>query len=127
MPDYSKGKIYKITSSGGLPYIGSTIQKLSQRMAEHKRDKTDIIKKCSSTLHTNQDDCVITLIEDYPCENKEQLLSRERYWYELIPNCNKQNPLLTLAEKEFKKKSYQSKRIGKRKDYFKEYYKGKSI
>lgn len=37
MPDYSKGKIYKIWSpSTGLTYIGSTIQTLSNRLSGHR-------------------------------------------------------------------------------------------
>ena len=35
MPDYSKGKVYKITA-GGLTYIGSTTQTLSKRLAKHR-------------------------------------------------------------------------------------------
>jgi len=45
------------------------------------------------------DDAVIILIEDCSCENKEQLIRRERYWVENTPNCvNKCIPGRTFAE-----------------------------
>jgi len=39
MPDYQKGKIYKIVcNETGLVYIGSTTQALSQRLQGHKKN-----------------------------------------------------------------------------------------
>ena len=46
MKDYSKGKIYKI-EGGGLTYVGSTVQKLCNRMTGHRRDMKQG-KNCSS-------------------------------------------------------------------------------
>ena len=73
MPYYSKGKIYKLWSPQGEEiYIGSTIQSLAVRKAEHKR------LDCSSKiLFEKYDDVRIELIEEYPCKNKMELNRRE--------------------------------------------------
>ena len=43
--------------------------------------------------------CKIILIEDYPCERKEQLHARERYWIENSENVvNKMIPTRTIKE-----------------------------
>jgi hypothetical protein len=106
MPNYQNGKIYKLESEGEEKiYIGSTTLLLCQRLAEHKRaykrfingDKTQSLT--SKELIKNEN-CIITLIEDYPCERKEQLLSRERYWFNQFNCINKLRPLLTEEEKE---------------------------
>lgn len=112
MPDYSKGKIYKITSSNGLPYIGSTIQQLSKRMAHHRERKT-----CSSIIHLDCEDCQITLIELYPCNSKEELNMRERYYIENMECCNKHMPIISVEEKLNYKKNYRIKNADKIKEY----------
>ena len=110
MPDYSKGKIYKITGSG-LIYIGSTVQTLSRRMSKHISEKK-VGRKCASNLLIGLDDCMITLIEDYPCERKEQLLMRERYYYDLYDCVNLQSPIRNeednLAKRDYQKKYYEN-------------------
>jgi hypothetical protein len=73
MPDYSKGKIYKLWSpQGGEKYIGSTTETLARRKQTHKR------LNCSSKiLFEKYDDVRIELIEEYPCKNKMELNRRE--------------------------------------------------
>lgn len=76
MPNYANGKIYQIISPNyPLPYIGSTTQPLCKRMAEHR--KPSHLPKCSSRILIEAGDAYIELIENYPCENKEQLNRRE--------------------------------------------------
>ena len=79
MPDYQKGKIYKLYSpSKNLVYYGSTIKSLSQRLANHTyeyRTKTD--RLCQGHLVLECDDYKIELVEDFPCNNKQQLERRE--------------------------------------------------
>lgn len=84
MPNYKAGKIYAIRShQTDLVYIGSTTQPLSKRLAEHKhKTKT---KNISSKQLFSYEDVYIELIEDYPCETKEQLNRREG---EIIRNTN---------------------------------------
>ena len=103
MVNYANGKIYKITG-GGLTYVGSTTQPLYKRLNEHRNqkasfDRGDKSKSCSSAELLVFDDCCITLIEDFPCERKEQLLARERYYYDLLDCVNKMKPLSTPEEK----------------------------
>lgn len=116
MPDYSKSRIYKITSSNGLPYIGSTIQQLSKRLASHRA-----IRDCKSIIHLDSDDCQITLIELFPCESKEELLMRERYYIENMECCNKCIPIRTENEKINYKIEYQKDYYQQNKDAIKEY------
>ena len=115
MPDYSKGKIYKITG-GGLTYVGSTVDTLSRRLAGHRKFLKQYKKEgktggISSFQILEFPDCEITLIEDVPCERKEQLLRKERYWIENMVCVNKIHPLRTKQEyrkdnaDQYKKKS----------------------
>ena len=100
MPDYSKGKIYKIIlDECDEIYVGSTIQLLCNRMSSHRR----IGKMRPSPVHKfineyGWDKANIVLIEDFPCERKEQLYLRERYWIDKIGTLNKQIPTRTYKE-----------------------------
>ena len=80
MSDYSKGKIYKITSKSitGECYIGSTIQTLNARMVGHKTayNKNGNI---TSKLIVCYGDAIIELIEDYPCVSRTELERREGF------------------------------------------------
>ena len=86
MPDYSQGKIYKIISSQtDLIYIGSTsLPKLCRRMVQHRADyknwKEGKKNYISSYDILQYDDAIIILVEDYTCENKDQLHAREQFW-----------------------------------------------
>jgi len=73
MSDYQKGKIYKLWSpSKNLVYYGSSVQTLKQILNRHKHKKT-----CTSSLILDCDDYKIELVEEYPCDNKQQLLKKE--------------------------------------------------
>jgi hypothetical protein len=75
MPDYQKGKIYKLWSpQGNEIYIGSTINTLAKRLGNHKICHNT----CNSKyLFENYDDVRIELIEEYPCNNKMELDRKE--------------------------------------------------
>ena len=78
MPDYQKAKIYKLWSpSKKLVYYGSTTQTLSQRLAEHISKKKNKTETCNSHLVLECDDYKIELLEEYPCNNKQQLCRKE--------------------------------------------------
>lgn len=103
MPDYQKGKIYKILCNiTGLTYYGSTTQALSVRMGGHR-----IKFNCSSKHIILGGDYDYSLVEDCPCENKEQLHRRERYYIENNECVNAQIPGRTDKEyqKEYRKKN----------------------
>ena len=77
MPDYQKGKIYKLWSPQGEEdeiYIGSTCDELHKRKSAHKVNSNN----CSSKiLFEKYDDVRIELIEEYSCNNKEELIKKE--------------------------------------------------
>ena len=78
MPDYQKGKIYKLWSpSKNLVYYGSTTQSISQRLAEHISRKKTKTENCNSHLVLECDDYKMELVEEYSCNNKQQLLRKE--------------------------------------------------
>ncbi len=105
MNKYQNGKIYKITSKQtDYVYIGSTTQLLNDRFTRHKFQNTG-----SSTKLIKYDDCIIELIEDYPCKTKEELLWRERYWIENMKGVNEKMPIRTKEEITLYKREYQQK------------------
>ena len=83
MSKYQNGKIYKIVdNTTGDVYIGSTTQCLSSRLSEHVSTTKKNINKCTSKHIIENGDYTIALIEAYPCNNKNELHLRERYWIE---------------------------------------------
>ena len=93
--DYQNGKIYRIVcEETGRQYIGSTCSTLVKRFSNHKRSRD-----CTCKDFINPK---IILIEDYPCDRKEQLLMRERYHMENTECVNLYRPIITKEEKEEK-------------------------
>ena len=114
MPDYQKGKIYKLWSpQGNEIYIGSTINPLAKRLGQHKRN----LDCRSKYLFENYDDVRIELIEEFPCDNKMVLTRREGEHIRNNIEClNKLIAGRTL--KEWSKEYYENN-----KEYIKEYAK----
>ena len=80
-----QGKIYKMTNSNGLIYIGSTGKTLKQRLCGHRHDyKRYLNGKCrhvtSFRLLEGDDDVKIELVETVDDCDKKALHERERYW-----------------------------------------------
>ena len=100
--NYSRGKVYKLVNNvDNEIYVGSTIQSLTQRKAGHKRKAVDVpYRRVYQHLNTiGWDNVEIVLIENYPCQSKEELNARERYWIEeLKPSLNKLIPTRTAQE-----------------------------
>jgi hypothetical protein len=69
-------------------YIGSTINTLSDRLAQHKHHlkyymSSKKLDMCSSSILLMADpNSKIILIENFPCKTKEELRARERYYIE---------------------------------------------
>ena len=89
--DYRTGKIYMLIAPNlRKNYIGSTIQTLNKRMTAHRskynrRDRTDY----TSAFQVLEDaDAYITLLENYPCNNKNELEIREGYYQSTIECVN---------------------------------------
>lgn len=80
-PNYNNGKIYRLICEDGHFYIGSTVNSLSARLCGHKqsakRETSPVYKHCVSIGWENVD---IELIEEYPCNSRKELTSREDYY-----------------------------------------------
>ena len=79
---YQQGKIYCIRNTiNDMIYIGSTCQKLSQRMTNHRSDMNkpthQNMKLYKAMNELGKENFYIELIEEYPCDNIEQLNRRE--------------------------------------------------
>jgi hypothetical protein len=82
MPDYQQAKIYKLWSpSKNLIYYGSTTQTLAHRLSSHLKDYKRYNKGCyhyvTSFKILEFEDYKIELVEDYPCNNRQQLCKKE--------------------------------------------------
>jgi hypothetical protein len=122
---YQRGKIYQIVvlheDYKDDLYVGSTISRLSQRFGEHKinAEQDDPTKK----LHVLMKDIgmrffKIVLIEDWPCDSKEELCKREQYHMGLMkPTLNMKKAHRTEDEKKAYNKDYYTLL-----DYYKGYY-----
>ena len=133
MVNYQLGKIYKIVCNiTGKVYIGSTCEtKLARRLAKHANNYNVYLKSgkgyvTSFELIKNGDNDII-LIEIYPCNNKDELFSRERYWSNQIDCINKiknQGLKIEMGAKEYdkyKSKIYYRNHKEKVNQYFKIY------
>ena len=117
MPDYQKGKIYKLWSPQGTEdeiYIGSTRDELRFRKSNHKKKNN----RCQSKiLFEKYDDIRIEVIEEYPCNSKAELEKKEGEYIRNNKCLNKYIPNRTIKEwrednkekiKEYKKKHYKN-------------------
>ena len=86
---YQQGKIYKIISPHtDKIYIGSTTRKtLAQRLTGHRRDYqnylADSTRYFSSFEILKLTDYRIVLVENYPCNSRDELLAREQHYMDL--------------------------------------------
>ena len=109
MPDFSKGKIYKLVSNKSSDvYIGSCLVDLSKRLYGHKKPSNTCVSKSMFV-----DDAIISivLIEDYACENKNQLKARELHYITTLECININKPFITDVNYDDKKewhKQYQA-------------------
>ena len=79
-PNFSLGKVYVIRNTGNTKlYVGSTVRTLAQRMAQHRKIalQNDERPLYSSMREMGVNKFYIELIEDFPCERKEQLNAKE--------------------------------------------------
>ena len=117
MPDYQKGKIYKIVDSNEeMVYIGSTVNTLARRMVNHRADYNRNHFTTSHIIFNKYgvENCKILLLENYPCNSKEELNRREAELIKEFDCVNKQIPNQT--DKEWRKKN-KEKIAQKAKDY----------
>jgi hypothetical protein len=124
--DYSKSKIYKLTTINDpdLVYYGSTVNSLNKRKTDHKSAfKTEKLKCTSCKLfELGIDDVEITLIENVNCNSKEELLKRERFYIENNNCINKIIPIITNQEYKEYQELYREQNIYKINEHSKHYY-----
>jgi len=138
--NYQNGKIYKIYSyENDDVYYGSTCETLSQRMARHrghlKEYKNGKGSNITSFKIIELTTSKIELVEEFPCNSKEELLQREGYY---IRNNNCVNKVIAGRTREEytkqyceknkeqikeKKKEYRQQNKEHIKEHYKEYYK----
>jgi len=140
MPNYSKTVIYKIfckDSNVTNIYIGSTTN-FNKRKSKHKNDyynENSRIYNCKVYQYIRENggfsNFEMVIIEEYPCNNKKEVLERERYFIkELKASLNTEIPGRTVKEyyqdnkekiKENRKDYYQDNKEKikeNRKDYY---------
>ena len=88
MPNYQEGKIYKIYNTiNDDIYIGSTTQKLCDRMREHRdrhRNEPPDALLYKAFAEYGIDNFFIELIEKCPCNDIEELRRKEGEYMKLI-------------------------------------------
>lgn len=103
---YQNSKIYKLVNNSlNLTYYGSTTQPLAKRFYDHERS-TGNYRKCKSADLFASGECKIYLVEEFPCETREELLKRERYWIDNNECVNKCRPCITEEERKAYKKEW---------------------
>jgi hypothetical protein len=102
MVNYQNGKIYKLVNNNDDDiYIGATCSTLTKRKYGHKKD-AGLHPDRRIYAHLNQvgwENVSIILIETCPCNNRNELSKRERYWVDkLKPVLNTALPLRNKRE-----------------------------
>ncbi len=109
---YSKGKIYKLCSKiindneEQLIYIGSTIEPyLCNRLCKHKAKYKRCLNEFNDYISSYKlfekygiNGVSIILIENYPCNSKQELEAKERWYIENNICVNKNIPTRTEQE-----------------------------
>ena len=90
------GKIYKVSDVNNTKsYYGSTINSLPLRIALHKSSYKKFQNGLGNKLSVFSifdefgiDNCIISLVEDFPCNSKAELLTREGCYIKNHPCVN---------------------------------------
>ena len=129
-----KGKIYSIRNYIDTDiYVGSTYQALSKRMTDHRRSINNTRDKhmllYCKMREFGVENFYIELLEEYECENKEQLRAKEGEYIRTMGSLNRRIEGRTIKEwrddnkdhlKEQKQKYYQANKeslLSKSKEY----------
>jgi hypothetical protein len=128
MPDYSKSVIYCIYSTllnidENDIYYGSTVN-IKSRWNGHKSAYKGYLnngkKNCSSFKIFDKygiENCAYKIIEKYPCNSKNELLEKEKYYITNNECVNKRIPNKTDDEKKQAIKQYRIDNKEKKKEY----------
>ena len=126
MVNYQQGKIYKIVCHvSGFTYYGSTCEPtLARRLHQHKLAFQNHKDKplCLSHKVLENDSYGIFLVENFPCNNKDELRTRERFYVENMDCVNKCMPIRFEGEQSIWFKEYYENNKQKMLDNHKTYY-----
>lgn len=125
---YQRGKIYKIVSfQTEKVYVGSTCEPyLSNRLSKHRSNYRDYKNEKSYSRYMTSfdllqfDDIQIILLENYPCNDKYELESRERHWIEQLDCVNKFIPTRGAQERQNEYRKNNKDRISKKSKEYRE-------
>jgi hypothetical protein len=125
MPDYNKGKIYKLWSpSKNLVYYGSTCETLSQRLASHRckyKNYNNTNKGYITAFKVLEcEDYKIELMEMYSCNNRQQLAKKEGEYIENNECVNELVAGRTKADRKEHDKEVEKKYREEHKEHYKE-------
>ena len=99
MVKLQNGKIYVIIcNKTGLKYYGSTTISLSMRLSIHKYMMNKTTKNLSSFEVLKNNDYKIELVENFPCQSKDDLFEREKYYIQNNECTNKRIPSRGIKE-----------------------------
>ena len=103
---YKNGKIYRIVGEDGLTYIGSTINKLYERLSSHKYHYKKYLDGESKNYLTSFEilksgEYRIELVEEFACDSRDELTAREGHYIRELDCVNKQ--IAGRTKKESKK------------------------
>ena len=130
MSHYEQAKIYKLCSEvDDKFYVGSTTSPLHKVVYMHKLASKKYPNR-SVYIHFNSFNWQTVkpiLIENYPCKSKEELVARERYWYDkLCPQLKTFCPPTNDEEiREYKReraREYRVDNLEKERERGREYY-----
>jgi len=108
MPDYSKGKIYRLTCNDpDLIYYGSTFLTLPDRLSLHKRKKNN----CSSKKLFEVGGVEIELVLECPCNNEIELRQIEDTYIVNDKCVNITRPFVSQEEQKENEKLYRLKNL----------------
>jgi hypothetical protein len=112
MVNYELGKIYTIRSSETVGvYVGSTCQPLAVRFGGHKSAyKTNNGISSRHIFDYGIENAYIELLENYPCNSKEELHKREGEHIRMMENCVNHSKNTGLSKKEIYKKKLEKEK-----------------
>jgi len=124
MSEYNNSVIYKMCCKDeSVPdiYIGSTTN-FQNRKQQHKQFCNTLNFPVYQFIRDNGgwSNWNMLVIEEYPCDNRKELLKRERYWIEYL-NASLNRELPGRSKAEWSKKNYENNRQ-KYIEYNKKYY-----